>query len=71
MALRYYTRGTTGLYRVEQPKAGGFHNPERWNGAEWVGEKEWIEDLMEGRLDVNGDDPADIAAHFPGAVRSA
>ena len=71
MALMYYTRGTTGLYRVEQPTAGGFHNPQRWNGAEWVRDIDWIEDLIEGRLEVTADSPADVAAHFPGAIRSA
>jgi hypothetical protein len=71
MAPTYYTRGTTGLYRVEQPKTGGFHNSERWNGAQWVSDRGWIEDLMEGHLDVHGENPADIAARFPGAIRSA
>jgi hypothetical protein len=70
VTLTHYTRGTTGLYRVQTQAGGGFHNPERWTGTEWVSDDDWIDDLMEGRLDPNGEHPADIAARFPGAVRS-
>lgn len=71
MAHKYYTRGTTGLYRIEVPQDGGFENPERWNGAQWVSDSAWIEDFIEGRLEVDGENPADIAARFPGSIRGA
>lgn len=66
----YYTRGTTGLYRVQTPTGGGFHKPERWTGEQWVPDKDVVDDLMEGRLDPKGEHPADVAVLFPGAVRA-